>query len=209
MTEADLNKIRVRRTKKEVELAIKNAAVEEIKGHGFSNALVTNIMARAKIEPSVFYNRYDNLDEFYDELVRDYDYWFHDIVSARKNAELNKDTHSSILKGLLVSLLQSPVMAELLRWEISTGNDTTRRTAMLREFFTHSLARDNEELLQEKGLDLVAVSALLIGGVYYLVLHKDRAPFSGIDLNTEEGVERIQKAIDGLSSLLFDGTAEA
>ena len=202
------NKIRVRRTKAGVELAIKNAAAEEIKRHGFSNVFVTNIMTRAKIEPSVFYNRYNNLDEFYDEFVRDYDYWLHEIVNGEKNLKLDKESYSSILKGLLGSLLQNPIMTELLRWEISTGNDTTRRTAMLREFSTLPLVRNSEERFQEKGLDLPAISALLIGGIYYLVLHKDRAPFSDIDLNTKEGVDRIRKALEGLSPLLFDGIAE-
>lgn len=209
MKEEESTKTRVRRTKAEVKQAIKDAAVEEIKQHGFSNALVTNIMARARIEPSVFYNRYHNLEEFHDEFVRDYDYWFHDIVSAGQATELDEAGYSSILKGLLGSLLQNPVMSELLRWEISTDNDTTRRTAMLREFFTLPLARNNEKSLQDKGLDLVAVSALLVGGIYYLVLHKDRAPFSGIDLNTAEGVERIQKAIEGLSALLYNKFDEA
>ena len=202
------NKIRVRLTKAEVELAIKNAAAEENKRHGFSNVFVTNIMTRAKIEPSVFYNRYNNLDEFYDEFVRDYDYWLHEIVNGEKNLKLDKESYSSILKGLLGSLLQNPIMTELLRWEISTGNDTTRRTAMLREFSTLPLVRNSEERFQEKGLDLPAISALLIGGIYYLVLHKDRAPFSDIDLNTKEGVDRIRKALEGLSPLLFDGIAE-
>ena len=58
--------------------------------------------------------------------------------------------------------------------------------------------------MQEAGLDLSAISSLLIGGIYYLCLHKECAPFCRIDLNTEEGKQKIQNAIRTLSRLLYE-----
>ena len=66
---------RPRRSKADIEAAIQRAAIAQIKKKGFSLALVTDIVKRAKIEPIVFYNRYKNLDEFYDKFVKKYDYW--------------------------------------------------------------------------------------------------------------------------------------
>ena len=43
----------------------------------------------------------------------------------------------------------------------------------------------------------------MIGGIYYLVLHKDLSDFGGIDLNKEAGRERIRNAVRQLSGLLF------
>ena len=70
-------------------------------------------------------------------------------------------------------------MLELLRWEIAEGNETTVRTAMLREMHTFPLAKIYEEKF--KDIDISAISALIIGGIYYLNLHRDRSKFdSGI-----------------------------
>ena len=70
-SENEVKARRPRRSKADIEDAIHKAAVSQIKKKGFSLALVTDIVKRAKIEPVVFYNRYKNLDEFYDTFVKD------------------------------------------------------------------------------------------------------------------------------------------
>ena len=51
---------RKQRTKKDIDESINNAAIQLIEEKGFQNIAVTAIMQRAKIEPVVFYNRYDD-----------------------------------------------------------------------------------------------------------------------------------------------------
>lgn len=191
-----------RRSKFEVDAAINQAATEEILKKGFTDTLVSDIIKRAKIEPVVFYTRYKNLSEFYDELVKEYDYWFHDVLKQERS-EVEEKEYKGIMTGLLATLLQSPMMLELLRWEVNSDNETTKRTAQLREFHTLPLADKYDKLFKESNLDIVAISSLMIGGIYYMCLHKDRSPFCGIDLNTSEGVDRIKKALISLSSLMF------
>ena len=71
-----------------------------------------------------------------------------------------------IFKDVHKSLQDKSVMLELLRWEIAEGNETTVRTAMLREMHTLPLANSYEEKF--KDIDISAISALIIGGIYYL-----------------------------------------
>ena len=52
-------------------------------------------------------------------------------------------------------------------------------------------------------LDISAISALIIGGIYYLNLHRDRSKFAEIDLNTEVGRKRIEKALEDLGNMIF------
>lgn len=92
-------------------------------------------------------------------------------------------------------------MLELLRWEVACGNRTTTRTAMLREIHISPLVKEFEKLFQDT--DIAALTALIIGGIYYLSLHKDRSPFSGIDINTQEGKSRITKAIQYLAEKIY------
>lgn len=197
---------RYRRTKASIEAAIKKAAESQITEHGFANLLVTEIMKAAAIEPPVFYHRYKNLDEFYSVFVKEYDYWFSDLADkAMKNNSDPKAQFIALMRGLLGGVNGKNVMLEILRWEVAEGNDTTKRTAMLREMFTLPLADKYDTLFKESGIDFVALASLLIGGVYYLCLHKERSTFCGIDVKKKDGMDRISKAIMKFTDMMFDG----
>ena len=194
---------RPRRSKAEIEEAINKAAVAQIKKKGFSLALVTDIVKRAKIEPIVFYNRYKNLDEFYDEFVKNYDYWLSDLVRDSMEEIGSEEGYSNILEKLLTNLMQEEIMTELLRWEIAEGNHITERTSRLRELHAIELINSYSELYHRENFDIPAITAILVAGIYYLVLHKDRSTFAGIDINTIPGKRRMLRAIRNISSLMF------
>lgn len=197
-------KRRPRRTKANLIDCINNAAEEQILKDGFSNVLVTDIIKRAKIEPIVFYNRFENLESFMSEFVKKYDYWFSDILKDFEHHSTSKDTLTQILQRLFQELNDDSVMLELLRWEVSNGNNITTRTAMLREVHILPLVKIYEELFKDKGIDIAALTALIIGGIYYLSLHKDRSSFSGIDINSQDGTTRIFNAIKSLVDKIYE-----
>lgn len=165
--------------------------------------MVTDIVKRAKIEPIVFYNRYKNLDEFYDEFVKNYDYWLSDLVRDSMEEIGSEEGYSNILEKLLTNLMQEEIMTELLRWEIAEGNHITERTSRLRELHAIELINSYSELYHRENFDIPAITAILVAGIYYLVLHKDRSTFAGIDINTIPGKRRMLRAIRNISSLMF------
>lgn len=61
---------RKRRSAKDIEENIINAVTYLIENEGFSNLTVTGIIRQAEIEPVQFYNRYDDLNRFIDEYVK-------------------------------------------------------------------------------------------------------------------------------------------
>lgn len=195
---------RPKRTKAQIDDCINQAAVAEIVEKGFSDAILYGIIKRAKIEPIVFYNRYKSLDLFYDEFVKSKDYWFVDLLKEIDEPQLSKEELKKILVSLVDALDKDSVMLELLRWEVASENPTTRRSAALREFHTLPLAKDYENLFKNTEVDMLSLCALVIGGIYYLELHKNLSPFSGIDVKTEEGKNRIKKAINAFVNILFD-----
>ena len=166
-------------------------------------ALVTDIVRKAKIEPIVFYNRYKNLDEFYDEFVKKYDYWMSDLIHDSVNEIASEEGYSNVIEKLMNKLLDDEIMIELLRWEVADGNHITERTSRLRELHILELINKYSDAISGKELDLVAITTLLVAGIYYFILHKDRSTFSGIDLNTPEGKHRIVKAIRSLAAMMF------
>lgn len=196
-------KKRKQRTKKDIDESIHNAAIQLIEDKGFQNIAVTAIMKKARIEPVVFYNRYKDLDNFMDEFVKRYDYWFSDIIENIGNHEDPKEQYITIMHSLFDSLKENKVMQQLLRWELSTHNNTTERTAKLREFHTSPLVERYKKIFEGSPVEIDTLSALIIGGIYYLVLHGNLSEFAGIDINREEDAERLRKAIEYLSNMFF------
>lgn len=201
MAEAEKKPKRYRRKNVDIKADIAKAAESLIKKKGFASMLVTELIKKARIEPLVFYNRYDNLSDFYDEFVRQYDYWFKDILTGIEFPADSEAGYVSILKDVQKALQDKSVMLELLRWEIAEGNETTVRTAMLREMHTMPLV--DAYGAKFKNIDVVALSGLVIGGIYYLNLHRDRSKFSDIDLSTEQGQARIEKALEEFGHIIF------
>jgi AcrR family transcriptional regulator len=194
---------RKRRTRNDIEASINEAATGLIEERGFHDITVTAIMQKAKIEPIVFYNRYNDLGEFTDDFVKKYDYWFSDVMKKIENKNDLKTQYASILGSLFDSLQANKMMQQLLRWEVSNNNDTTQRTARLREFYTLPLVEKYKKAFEGSPVDIDAVSALIIGGIYYLILHADLSEFAGIDIRKEDGKRKIHDALDYFSNQFF------
>ena len=73
----------------------------------------------------------------------------------------------------------------------------------IRDRHTLPLVNIYEEKFKDTGIDISAISSLIIGGIYYLNLHRERSKFSDIDLNTEQGQKRIDRAIENLGHMIF------
>lgn len=199
----DNKRVRIRRTKANIIEDIRKAAVESVLKRGFSGSLVSEIIKKAKIEPVVFYNRYKNLEEFFSEFVKGYDYWFSDVSKEANKQKTSYDQFIALINGLQEYLIKKTVMQELIRWEIAEDNEITNRTASIREMFTLPLAEKYDNIFKNSGIDFVAIATIIISGLYYLYLHKDRSTFCDIDMNTEEGRNRINQAIKFLVEPLF------
>ena len=199
----DGKRVRIRRTKATIIEDIRKAAVESVLKRGFSGSLVSEIIKKAKIEPVVFYNRYQNLEEFFSEFVKGYDYWFSDVAKEANKQETPHDQFIALIEGLQECMIEKSVMQELIRWEIAEGNDITKRTASIREMFTLPLAEKYDDLFKNSGIDFVAIATIIVSGLYYLYLHQVLSTLFNIDMNTEEGRNRVNQAIKFLSELLF------
>lgn len=197
-------RVRTRRTEATIIEDIRKAAVESVLKCGFSGSLVSEIIKKAKIEPVVFYKRYKNLEEFFSEFVKGYDYWFSDVAKEANKQETSYDQFIALIEGLQECMIEKSVMQELIRWEIAEDNDITKRTASIREMFTKPLVEKYDNLFKNSGIDFVAIATIIVSGLYYLYLHKDRSTFCNIDMNTEEGRNRINQAIKFLSEPLFN-----
>ncbi len=192
-----------RRTKQVIELAVMDAVHSLIEEVGFNNVTLTGIAARAQIEPTVFYRRYSNLDELFDVYSHKYDYWLAGIAELMPPDLSDEESMKWILLNLTRALHKNRGMQQMLIWELSDDNPVTRRTATLREKINESLIHELEKRFENTGVDLSVMAALLISGIYYLILHRNMSTFCNVDFSSKSGRERLEKTIDQLVSILF------
>lgn len=194
---------RQRRTKANIEKDVLTAVTSMIEEVGFANVTLTGIAQRAKIEATVFYRRYANLEELFDEYTHKYDYWFGGLAEMMPTDLSDEDKFKWLLRSLTKALYKNRIMQQLLIWELSDDNAVTRRTANLRERVNESLIRLLESCFHNSGMDINVICALMISGIYYLILHRNMSRFCDVDFSTKKGRERLENALEQVITVLF------
>lgn len=186
---------RFRRTKENIEKDLFDAAIRVIEKSGFSGLTVTSLTKAASAEPPVFYNRYKDMTDFIDKFVRSYDYWLKDTItidytkgSAIKNIE-------NIIVNLLDLLHDNICMQKLIAWEMNEDNLITRRTSQNRDNNCEPLIRYFEEEFKNCNINFNTATALLIGGIYYLIIHREMGTFNLVDYSKTENIEILKDNI--------------
>lgn len=192
-----------RRSKAVIEQAVLDAVHTLIEEVGFSKVTLTGIASRAQIEPTVFYRRYSNLDELFEIYTHKYDYWLAGIAELMPTDLSDEERMKWILLNLTRALHKNRGMQQLLIWELSDDNPVTRRTATLREKINEGLIKELESKFNMSGVDLNVLSALIISGIYYLILHRDMSTFCNVDFGTKSGRDRLENTISQLVDIIF------
>ena len=178
-----------------------------IKEKGYTGLGPTNIAKAAGLNKRLIYFYFGTVDNLIEKYVRSKDYFAGASNGADELLEQNNGSGTcKLLESILVSQLEhfysNEEMQKIILWQISERSQIMFEVAETREkvgseFF--ELA--DKELNQEKA-DLRAVAGLLVGGIYYMVLHANSndSLFCEIDINTEAGFNRIKNAIGNILS---------
>ncbi|WP_278677327.1 TetR/AcrR family transcriptional regulator [Phocaeicola coprocola] len=183
-----------------------NAELEKLVAeYGFGNVNLSALMKAANIEANVFYRRYGSMENLYDRLAKQYDFWINDAIDVSSLNILGpKKFFAETFKTLYRSLSDNTVMQKLLLYEMSVINETTKRTAETRDIMNLNLIAFYDNLFRPAKINIKAIMANLIGGIYYLILHRRCAKTCTIDFNTQEGEKVFFEWIDFLTDVIFD-----
>jgi len=88
-------------------------------------------------------------------------------------------------------------MQQFVLWQVSENNPVISEVCEERERIGRLLFKLADHNFEGTDVDLRATVALLIGGIYFLVLHakKSNSLFCEIDFNAQDGLERIKNVI--------------
>ncbi len=198
-------KTRHRRTNEQLDKDVISELEKLVAEQGFGNVNLSALMKAAGMEANVFYRRYGSMDNLYDKLAKQYDFWINNAIDISSLNVLGpKKFFANTLKMLFRNLSDNAVMQKLLLYEMSVVNDITKRTAETRDIMNLNLIAYYETLLKPAKINIKSIASILIGGVYYLILHKECAKICTIDFNTPEGEKAFSEGIDFLTDVIFD-----
>jgi AcrR family transcriptional regulator len=173
-----------------------------IKTKGYTGLGPTNIAKSAGLNKRLIYLYFGTVEKLVETYVRGKDYW----VDAAGNAgDLMKKSDGRDTRNILESLLLNQLdyfykeeeMQKIVLWQISQRSQIMYEVCEERERLGDRFFELADKELENTDVDLRSVAGLLVGGIYYMVLHAKSSDslFCQIDLNKPEGLERIRKAV--------------
>lgn len=201
--------LRIRRTRNQLRAAMLDAVSQLAREKALAQITLTDIGQRAGIRTDVLRNNFSSIEKILAIYASSVDYWVSDIFdTCHPSAQVTEKELKQTLVNLVKTLYKNPDMQQILLWELTEDNPNTRRMAASREQFYHDVIAAYQERFRATGLQVDAMAALMTAGIYYLILHRKRSTFWGIDFNKRSGQKRLIEAIDQLTGLIFAGLSE-
>lgn len=195
---------RKRRTTSEVEQDILEAIETLVVEKGFRDTPITAFIAEARIDPNIFYRRFENIYDVYNTLAKKYDFWVNNDINILDLGRLgDKKFLIEGMKKLLHNIRDNEMMQKLLLWELNDVNEITKRTSLLRDTQNSNLLLYYRQVFKDADFNILALIAILIAGSYYLTLHRGIATFCMIDFSTKEGQKILDDSIEKVIEIMF------
>lgn len=179
-----------------------NAVGKVLKTKGYTGLTATNIAKAAGLSRRLITTYFDSTNDLIETYVRSKDYWveaFGNIgeIIVENGARNTRNIIDHLLQNQLDFFYNNPEMQKLILWEISTKTEVMYEVCDERERYGSKIFELTDIELQDKDIDIRAVSALLVAGIYYMVLHAKSTDttFCEIDINEPEGMKRIKNAL--------------
>jgi AcrR family transcriptional regulator len=180
------------------------AAVGEIlKSDGYKSLGVNRVAKQAGVNKKLIYRYFGNLNYLIESYVVENDYW---MAFSNKLNDILSQTEFSDTKELITGLLQKQFsyfltereMQRLILWEISANSDLMRSIHNARESQGQKILQLTDASFEGTNVNFRAIAALLVGGIYYTILHTNSngGMFCDIDIKSETGQKGILKAIE-------------
>ncbi|SDH48073.1 TetR/AcrR family transcriptional regulator [Mucilaginibacter gossypii] len=178
---------------------------------GYRGLGVNKVAKLAGVSKKLIYRYFGGFERLVEAYVMETDYWMQFSGELRqltvpKDLEGTKRLISHILKNQFLYFQSDKAMQELILWELSSNSDLMRSIHRTREMMGQQVLEMADPYLNNPSVNFRAIAALLVGGIYYTILHTrhNGGLFTDIDLSTDSGREDILKAIDQVIDMAFN-----
>lgn len=180
-----------------------------LKTKGYAGLKVNDIATVAGVDKKMIYTYFGGMDGLMDEYIRSKDYWSN--VTTEKMMPDMESGGRLFTEAMLLEqydyVFKNKELQKLLLWRLSESRKSLTKMTNAQEENGEGLFKFIiEPHFGERTQDFRAITAIIISGLYYLNMYSslNGSVFCGIDLSTEEGRDKIKKAV----SFLVDQTYE-
>ena len=187
-----------RRTNKEIEQRIYQAAGKIAVKKGVEHISLRSVAEEAEMDIGVLNRRFKDDDDLIREYTKRYDFFINDLlVSVNPDEFTSPRSYFESLANVFVKQLhRNKEIQAIMRWEMSYDTALTRRSARKRdELLSEVLPQISSRISPSYGCDPNAILAVLVAGMYYIVLRENRSSFCGIVFNSKEGRKTLSEAL--------------
>ena len=180
-----------------------DAVAEVFRKEGYSGLGVNKISRIAGVNKKLIYRYFKTFEGLVEAYVVETDYW---MVFAEKVQNMLDEENASDSQKLVIYILQNQFryfssdsqMQKLITWEICSASPLMKSIHNARESAGQKVLQLTDDHFEGSNINFRAISALLVGGIYYTILHSrhNGGMFSDIDLSTENGKEEIMRMIE-------------
>jgi AcrR family transcriptional regulator len=199
------------RNKERTKRKLIDAVGDIIRTKGYPGLGLNAIAKQAGCAPVNITNYFGSVDNLVETYIKGKDYWMSlGAIAAdtlEKNPEDNGRTLTSVvLDNLLDFFYNDSEMQHIVLWQFSEANYIMDDVCQLREQLGSLQFQYTDLYLRDTNIDLRAIVALCVSGIYGLVLHSKhmKSTFCEIDLNTTEGRQRIKSGLAFIVNNAFD-----
>ena len=171
---------------------------------GFKSVGVNAVAREAGVDKVLIYRYFGGLEGLIAAFGKEGDFWPSSLELAggdlKKFSQMPMDERLSVFASNFIrSLRKRPLTQAIMAWEIIEPNDLTEELERIREqsiieFFQMFFLKD------EIQIDLQAIIMLIGAAISYLVIRsKNIDLYGGLDLGSDQGWERIEKAIETIT----------
>lgn len=171
----------------------------------YSGLTITNIAKESGLNPKLIYLYFGSLDGLIEQYILEKDFWSAksktQLTELLENPEkLGAAETNEVFQVQFDSFLKDKSIQRIIHWEMGMKSKLLRKVADDREEVGDNLLKYLDPKFEDTDVDIRATLAIILGGIYYLTLHakNNGSTVSGIDINEDEGRERIEKTIERL-----------
>ncbi|MFD2970148.1 TetR/AcrR family transcriptional regulator [Sphingobacterium bambusae] len=182
----------------------------------YSGLTITNIAKESGLNPKLIYLYFGSLDGLIEEYILEKDFWSaksrtHLTELLEQPETIGSTAINEVMQLQFDSFLKDKSIQRIIHWEMGMKNKLLRKVADDREDMSNQLLAHIDSTFEGTDVDIRATLALVLGGIYYLTLHakNNGSTIAGIDINEDEGRERIENAIERLISRDFEAVAQS
>ncbi|HZY36195.1 MAG TPA: TetR/AcrR family transcriptional regulator [Mucilaginibacter sp.] len=189
-----------------------NAIGELLLTHGYTGLKVSKIARHIGKDKSTIRYHFGKLADLEKAYIQEKDHWPPFFERFRLDGDAGKSDVQKLFTELMQenfrSFMANPEMQKIILWQISEENPLMRSISEAREAQGAKLLAKASPYFVPAGISFKAITGLLLGGIYYFVLHAstNKSTVCGIDVNLESDRKIVMKSIGQIIEWAFAAT---